>query len=129
MIAEAQLLGADECVSKDVASELLGPMIDRAITRNMVYREHASLKEEDPRDQIKPVFESRYPFWYDALDADWSARNKCNGSARLDERRGGKLIYQGVHTFNRFIPASTYFDDHPEYFSLVQFIDKEALLE
>ncbi len=67
-----------------------------------------------------PAFESRNPFWYDAFDGDWSARNRCNGSsARLDARRGGKIIYQGGHTFDRFIPAHGYFEDHPEYFSLI----------
>lgn len=66
----------------------------------------------------KPAFESRDPFWFDTFDADWSARNKCNGStARLDAKRGGKVIYEGVHTFNMFIPHDSYFESHPEYFS------------
>ena len=68
-----------------------------------------------------PAFESRNPFWYDAFDGDWSARNRCNGSsARLDDDRGGKIIYQGGHTFDMFIPASGYFENHPEYFSIVK---------
>jgi hypothetical protein len=66
-----------------------------------------------------PPLEYRESFWFDAFDGDWAVRNKCNGhAARLDEKRGGKHIYQGfVHTFFPLIPPQTYFKDHPEWFS------------
>ena len=66
-----------------------------------------------------PALEFRESFWFDAFDADWAVRNKCNGHAhRLDAKRGGKHIYQGfVHTFNSLIPPNTYFKEHPEWFS------------
>ncbi len=66
-----------------------------------------------------PALEYRSPFWFDAFDGDWAVRNKCNGHAhRLDEKRGGKHIYEGhVHTFNRLIEPDKYFKDHPEWFS------------
>ncbi|MFM1942343.1 MAG: hypothetical protein RI897_1325 [Verrucomicrobiota bacterium] len=66
-----------------------------------------------------PTLEYREPFWFDAHDADWAARNKSNGnSVRCDESRGGKQIYEGfVHTFNSLIPPAQYFEQHPEWFS------------
>ncbi|NLZ07055.1 MAG: DUF4838 domain-containing protein [Phycisphaerae bacterium] len=66
-----------------------------------------------------PVLEYREPYWFDALDGDWSARNKCNGNGnRIDAERGGKHKYEGfVHTFYPLIPPEKYFADHPEWFS------------
>ncbi|MBI3921687.1 MAG: DUF4838 domain-containing protein [Armatimonadetes bacterium] len=76
-------------------------------------------------DQINdtqvPVLEYREPFWFDAFDANWALRNKSNSAnARLDTIHGGKIVYTGfVHTFNSLVPPEKYFDQHPEYFSLI----------
>jgi len=72
-------------------------------------------------DTQVPVLEYREPFWFDAFDGDWAARNKANSAnAGLDEARGGKIVYTGfVHTFNSLVPPDKYFGEHPEYFSLV----------
>jgi len=75
-----------------------------------------------PLDELqKPAFEYREPFFTEAFDADWAARNKANGnSMQLDARRGGKVSYYPfVHSFYRLIPPEKYFKDHPEYFSLI----------
>jgi hypothetical protein len=66
-----------------------------------------------------PPVEYRSPFWFDAFDGDWAARNKCNGHAhRLESKHGGRHIYEGfVHTFYPLIPPDKYFKDHPEWFS------------
>ena len=66
-----------------------------------------------------PVLEYREPFWVEAFDADWAARNRMNSSAaRLDEARGGKITYVGfVHTFYPLLPPDQYFKEHPEYYS------------
>ncbi len=66
-----------------------------------------------------PPLEYRSPFWTDAFDGDWSARNKANGqSHRLEAKHGGKHIYEGfVHTFYPLIPPQKYFAEHPEWFS------------
>lgn len=70
-----------------------------------------------------PPLEYREPFWSDAFDGDWAARNKSNGnSERLEEKHGGKVRYGGpffVHTFAMLVPPATYFKEHPEYFSEV----------
>jgi len=70
-------------------------------------------------DTQTPILEYREPFYSDAFDADWAARNKANSnSARLDERRGGKVAYSHfVHTFYPLMPPSEFFDEHPEYYS------------
>jgi hypothetical protein len=76
----------------------------------------------EPLDEIqKPAFEYREPFFREASDKDWAARNKVNGSAmNLDESTGGKFIYYPfVHTFYQILPPGKYFSDHPEYYALV----------
>lgn len=69
-----------------------------------------------------PTLEYREPFVADCFDGDWAARNRMNSSsARLEEKHGGKVTYFGfVHTFNMLLPPEQYFDEHPEYFSLVK---------
>ena len=71
-----------------------------------------------------PVLEYREPFTYDCFDGDWCARNRMNSSAgRLEARHGGKVRFGSgffVHTFERLVPPDQYFDEHPEYFSLVK---------
>ncbi len=68
----------------------------------------------------KPAFEYREPFFTEAQDKDWAARNKVNGSAtQLDDSTGGKVTYfHFVHTFDDLIPRSLY-ESHPEYFPLI----------
>lgn len=69
----------------------------------------------------KPSFEYREPFFTEAFDRDWAARNRVNGHfARLDESTGGKIqYYPFVHTFYQLLPPEQYFRDHPEYYSLI----------
>ena len=66
-----------------------------------------------------PILEYREPYYTDAFDADWAARNKMNSnSAHLDEQRGGKVAYSHfVHTFYPLLPPEQYFAEHPEYYS------------
>ncbi len=69
----------------------------------------------------KPAFEYREPMFTEAVDKDWSARNRLNGSnQRLDASTGGKISYfPFVHSFYRILPPKQYFHDHPEYYALV----------
>lgn len=69
----------------------------------------------------RPAFEYREPYYWEAFDRDWAARNRTNGNSQhLDESVGGRIQYgKFVHTFNELIPPDQYFDAHPEYFSLV----------
>jgi len=72
-------------------------------------------------ESAKPAFEYREPFFTEAFDKDWAARNRTNGAnAKLDESTGGKLTYHPfVHSFYSMIPPEQHFKDHPEYFSLI----------
>ena len=69
----------------------------------------------------KPAFEYREPYFTEAWDKNWAARNKTNGAfSLLDESTGGKVqYYPFVHSFYQMIPPSKYFREHPEYFSLI----------
>jgi hypothetical protein len=69
----------------------------------------------------KPAFEYREPFFTEAWDKDWAARNRTNGNRQqLDESTGGRVRYHPfVHSFNEILPPDRYFADHPEYYSLI----------
>lgn len=69
----------------------------------------------------EPAFEYREPFFTEAFDRDWAARNRVNGHhAALDASTGGKIAYYPfVHSFNQLVPPEKYFASHPEYFSLI----------
>lgn len=68
-----------------------------------------------------PAFEYRDPYFTEAWNKNWAARNRTNGfGTQLDRSTGGKLRYgKFVHTFEQLVPPSEYFETHPEYFSLV----------
>ncbi len=72
-------------------------------------------------EHVVPRLEYREPFVMDCFDGDWAARNRVNSSAaRLEEKHGGKVTYFGfVHTFESLVPPDKYFDEHPEYYSLI----------
>ncbi len=75
-----------------------------------------------PLDEIqKPAFEYREPFFKEATDRDWAVRNKANGaSQKIGADAGGKVQYHPfVHSFQSLVSPQQYFDQHPEYFSLV----------
>jgi hypothetical protein len=69
----------------------------------------------------RPAFEYREPFYFEAFDRDWAAHNRVNGnSMRLDETVGGGVKYgRFVHTFAELVPPEKYYDEHPEYFSMI----------
>ncbi len=76
----------------------------------------------------KPAFLMREPFWYDVLmHPEFAARLRVNSRSfkdRLDEKYGGCPFRFGgglgsCHTFNTLMPPDEFFDEHPEYFSLV----------
>lgn len=66
-----------------------------------------------------PPFDYREPFYFDAFDADWAARNKVNGYRnRIDALRGGHHRFaQFAHTFYKYLPPTNYFGSHPDWYS------------
>ncbi|MBL8218275.1 MAG: DUF4838 domain-containing protein, partial [Bryobacterales bacterium] len=73
------------------------------------------------KETHRPAFENREPFFTEAWDKDWAARNRTNGDhTQLDQSTGGKLkYYPFVHSFYELLPPEKYFAQHPEYYSLI----------
>jgi len=94
----------------------------RWYTREVSVIPHQPTIAVAPLDELhKPAFEYREPYFTEAWDKDWAARNRVNGSfMALDESTGGKFIYfPFVHTFYSILPPDKYFAEHPEYYALV----------
>ena len=75
-----------------------------------------------------PAFAMREPFWFDVLrHPEFAARLRVNSRSRetpLGEKFGGDPYRFGgglvnAHTFEELLPSARYFDEHPEYFALV----------
>ncbi len=67
-------------------------------------------------------FEYRETSWNATLPTDIAYKRGLNGYRHgLCKKRGGGISYDGfVHTFSRdYISPEEYFDEHPEYFSMV----------
>ena len=75
-----------------------------------------------------PAFAMREPFWYDVIQhPEFAARLRVNSRSwrRLGDKFGGDPYRFGgglgsCHTFDRLLPPEKYFDEHPEYFSMVK---------
>jgi len=71
------------------------------------------------RIEIGPLQERHAPpairYRWVSGEPDWGARNKLN---TYFIRADGDL-YDGVHTFFKYLPPEEHFEKHPEYFSLV----------
>ncbi len=83
-------------------------------------RTYLAIGEID-RTVISP-FEYREVFGNVCFDDDeYASKRGLNGQFyRLNEEHGGSILYQGfVHTFNHFVPVSEFFEEHPEYFSMI----------
>lgn len=87
--------------------------------RHIPHRRDLTVPELNRREQ--PAFEYREPFWFHAFDGDWAARNYSNGNhPRLGAKHGGRITYAGfVHTSFQLVPPQTYFEQHPEWYSLI----------
>ncbi len=73
-----------------------------------------------------PTLRVRNDFYYEAFDPIWAARNKINGAMNSRQQKGGVEGYWGVHTLFPFVPPAEFYDEHPEYYSL---IDGERIYE
>ena len=91
------------------ASYTLLPHLDKCLLPHLEHSEH-------------PVLRQRLDFTYEALrNYKWAAHNLLNNMNRLVKTSFGTFsAFWGMHTFERLMPASEYFDVHPEYFSLLK---------
>ncbi len=66
-----------------------------------------------------PSIQVRNDFYYEAFDPTWAAHNKINGAMGFRKQYGDIEGYWAVHTFYRFMPPSEFYENHPEYYSLI----------
>jgi Domain of unknown function (DUF4838) len=67
----------------------------------------------------KPSIQVRNDFYYEAFNPTWAAHNKINGAMGFRKQHGDIEGYWSVHTFYRFMPPSEFYNEHPEYYSLI----------
>ena len=68
-----------------------------------------------------PPFMYRETLYFDSFPREIATRQRLNGpTTQCDEEVGGKIQFHPyVHSFCQLVPPEKYFDEHPEYFSLV----------
>lgn len=71
-----------------------------------------------------PAFDYRYIYSKGSFNKLWSLKNKNNGLPGNHHTEYGiikdcKIPFWSVHTFNRFVPPTKFFEAHPEYYSLI----------
>lgn len=69
----------------------------------------------------KPAFEYREAYFRFAFDADFALKNKLNSNlAAIPVEKGGHVKwYNCHHSFRDLLPPQIYFEEHPEYYALV----------
>lgn len=74
-------------------------------------------------DEIReePAFDFREAYFRNAFEGDFCAKNHFNSSlADLSKARGGRMKWFNFHhSFVDLVNPEIYFEEHPEYFSLV----------
>lgn len=82
--------------------------------------EQATLELSVLNETVIPPLEYRWPAVRDCYDGDWCARNRVNVGPELTDAHGGSVKFCGwAHTFGELVPVEKYFDEHPEYFALI----------
>lgn len=83
------------------------PKMERFVLNTMVHSE-------------SPAFKYRLDYYYQAVkDKEWMAHNLLNTHTTLSDGKYGQLTAcWGVHTFEKLIPPSDYFESHPDYFGV-----------
>lgn len=80
----------------------------------------------------KPAMEYRDVYWTCAFDHEWCAKNMVNSCVNrpgLVDKYGSGIKYAlFVHTFDRLVPSSKYFTEHPEYYALTEGVRKPTQL-
>ena len=100
--------------------DVLGCRFFTDTVEHVPQRAYLAIGEVDKK--VVSPFEYREVFGNVCYDDDeFASKRGLNGRGyQLDEEHGGSILYQGfVHTFNHFVPVFEFFDEHPEYFSMV----------
>ena len=95
----------------------------KCFTKDVETFDHVeTLVVEDLDIREEPAFEYREIYFRSAFDTDFCVKNKLNSNmAHIPKEKGGKLkFFNFHHSFNELVPPEVYYDEHPEYFSLVE---------
>ena len=102
----------------------LGVRYLSATVERFIYNGDITLNDID--DKFVPLLEYRDIMFWNAWDTNFSVKQKINGTfcRDLGEENGYGVGYAGgfegiCHTFWPLVPKDIYFDEHPEYFALV----------
>ncbi|MBR5453408.1 MAG: DUF4838 domain-containing protein [Clostridia bacterium] len=81
--------------------------------------EQKTISLSEIEDKQIPVYPYRTTAAYDLYDSDIFSKRKLNGREVFSEEYGSGdfWVINTVHSFEQLIPPSTYYKDHPEYFS------------
>ncbi len=79
------------------------------------------LAVEDIDISENPAFEYREMYFRSAFDTDFCVKNRLNSNmSHIPNEKGGKMkFFNFHHSFNELVPPEVYYDEHPEYFSMV----------
>ncbi len=94
----------------------------RCFTKDIETFDHIdTLIVEDIDICENPAFEYREVYFRSAFDPDFCVKNRLNSNlAHIPKEKGGKLkFFNCHHSFNELVPPELLFDEHPEYFALV----------
>lgn len=110
--------GVYSLLQEDLGCRWYIPGVDPVIPKRPTLRFRPVLRA------YRPVFEDRRdPYYGDvAYDIDWSVQNRTYAlTAPVPAEWGGYPRYwpSFVHTYDILVPASRYYAQHPEYFSLI----------
>ncbi|MFC1558023.1 DUF4838 domain-containing protein [candidate division KSB1 bacterium] len=50
---------------------------------------------------------------------DWALKNRMNTNININEHETGVIFKWNFHSYQYLLPAEKYFEDHPEYYSLI----------
>ena len=82
-------------------------------------RERIEFPPQDER--YSPPLDYRNFMLWGVMSPNWCARNHVNGlSSEVGPEHGGKMRHwQFGHSFDSLVPPDRYYDEHPEYFALI----------
>ncbi|MBQ9264104.1 MAG: DUF4838 domain-containing protein [Clostridia bacterium] len=92
----------------------------RFLAKDCEITPHAPLRLPLGTWEEHPAFSVREIFWRGAMDGEYAVKLRLNSArSTITPDQGGKaMFYNFSHTFDQLVPVKTYFDTHPEYFSM-----------
>ncbi len=100
---------------------LLEKMGCRFLARDCEIIPHGDISLAEGQFEEHPAFAVRELFWREAMDGDFAVKLRLNSArSSITPEQGGKaMFYNFSHTFHKLISVEEYFDEHPEYFSMI----------